>query len=87
MKEVNAKAFSRTFVQALQQFRDAVERKDKHGADVCYATAMGLVSGAALSGGLSKAVGLELLSTLAETRAAFSAAFGETPGVPDIQLH
>lgn len=87
MKQVNARAFSRAFVQTLQQFRDALERNDKHEANVCYATAMGLVSGAVLSGGLSKAVGQELLTTLAETRASFSAAFGDKPGVPDIHLH
>lgn len=86
MKDVYARAFSRTFVQTLQQFREAVERKDKHGANVCYATAMGLVSGAALSGGLNREKALELLENLAETRASFTAAFGDKPGASDIQI-
>lgn len=86
MKQVNAQIFSKTFAEVLVQFRRAVERNDKHGADVCYATAMGLISGATLSGGLDKAKGTELLGTLAETRASFKMAFGDKPGAPEIQV-
>ncbi|AZC39431.1 hypothetical protein [Pseudomonas chlororaphis] len=68
------------------QFRSVVERNDKRGTDLCYATAMGLISGVTLSGGLDKAKGAELLATLAETRASFSAAFGDKPGAPEIQV-
>lgn len=87
MRPVNAQIFSRTFAEVLVQFRCAVERHDKYGADVCYATAMGLISGATLSGGLDKTKGAELLATLAEIRDSFTATFGDKPGAPEIQVN
>lgn len=87
MRPINAQIFATTLAEVLVQFRNAVERLDKHGADVCYATAMGLISGATLSGGLDKTQGAELMATLAETRASFTAAFGGQPGAPEIQIN
>jgi hypothetical protein len=85
MKQVNARIFSRALSQVLGQFHAALERNDKDQANFCYATALGLISGATLSGGLNKAKGQELLVTLKDTRVLFTAVFGESPDEPKIQ--
>lgn len=87
MKQANAQIFSRTLVGVLVQFRNAVDDNNQNGANLCYATALGLITGATLSGGLDQAKGKELLATLDETRAAFEASFGEAPGTPEIQIN
>lgn len=87
MKRANAEAFSTTFAQILLEFRHSVERHDRHSANASYATAMGLIAGAILSGGLEKTKGLELLATLKETRTVFSRTFGDAPSIPDISIN
>lgn len=87
MRHANRQAFSRALAGVLVEFRDALISNDKHGANLCYTTAIGLVSGAMLSGGMSKAYGQELLTALAETRSSFEAAFGDAPATPDLLLN
>lgn len=87
MKQVNAQAFSRTLAGVLVQFRNAVDDNNQNGANLCYVTALGLITGATLSGGLDQAKGKEFLATLDETRAAFEASFGEAPDTPEIQIN
>lgn len=72
-------AFSRALARAVLQFRKCVEAADEGGANVAYATALGLIAGATLSGGISKAKGQEFLVTLKETRAALLSTFGSAP--------
>tara|TARA_R110002124_G_scaffold128157_7_gene288568 strand:+ start:133 stop:399 length:267 start_codon:yes stop_codon:yes gene_type:complete len=75
----HADAFARALARALLQFREYVEAADKEGANVAYATALGLIYGATLCGGISKAKGQELQATLDETRATLMSAFGSAP--------
>ncbi len=84
--QAHAQAFTTTLASALLDFKAAVERCDKSDAHIQYALACGLIGGAALTGGISKDTGQNLLVTLEETRSALMAAFGEEPkiGVPSI---
>lgn len=61
----------------LVQFRNAVDDNNQNGANLCYVTAMGLITGATVSGGLGQTKGNEMLTTLDDTRAAFEASFRE----------
>ena len=79
--KAHADAFTRTLAQVLLDFKAAVERTDKSQAHIMYAHACGLIGGAALTGGISKQAGQNLLITLEETRAALMDAFGEAPNV------
>lgn len=87
MKHANAQIFSLTLADVLVQFRNAVDGNNQNGANLCYVTALGLITGATLSGGLDQAKGKELLATLDETREAFEVFFGEAPGSPEIQIN
>lgn len=75
-------AFTRSLAGVLLQFRESVEAADREGANVAYATAMGLIAGATLCGGISKEKGRALQATLDETRAALTSAFGTAPDAP-----
>lgn len=79
--KAHADAFSRTLAKSLLDFKAAVERADKSEAHIQYAHACGLIGGAALTGGISKQAGENLLITLEETRAALMDTFGEAPNV------
>jgi hypothetical protein len=81
-RQQHADAFARALAGVLLQFRECVEAADKEGANVAYATAMGLIAGATLCGGISKAKGQKLQATLDETRAALMSAFGAAPEHP-----
>ncbi|WP_434526379.1 hypothetical protein [Photorhabdus asymbiotica] len=48
-----------------------MERKDKDSAYMHYAMTMGTISGATLSGGISRNAGLDFINTLEEIRHAF----------------
>lgn len=74
-------AFSTSFARAIVDFKAAVERGDKSAANIHYIYACGLISGATLSGGVSKKFGLRLMSTLEDSRSALMAAFGDMPPV------
>lgn len=78
----HADAFARTFARVLLQFRESVEAGEKEGANLAYATAMGLIAGATLCGGISKEKGHAMQATLDETRAALMSAFGTAPDTP-----
>lgn len=77
----HTKAFTRTLAGTLHDLKMAVERSDKSEAYVQYAMACGLIGGAALSGGISKQAGQQLLVTLAATRSVLMDAFGDAPAV------
>lgn len=84
----HADAFARALAGALLQFRECVEAADKEGANVAYATAMGLIAGATLCGGISKVKGQALQATLDETREALMSAFGSAPDTPaDLRIN
>ncbi len=74
-------AFSNSFACTIVDFKPAVERGDKSAASIYYIYACGLISGATLSGGVSKKFGLRLMSKLEDSRSALMAAFGEIPPV------
>ncbi len=78
----HAAAFARALAGIFLQFRECVEAAEKEGAYVAYTTAMGLITGATLCGGISKAKGQALQSTLDETRVALMSAFGTAPATP-----
>jgi len=78
----HADAFTRALAGVLLQFRECVEAADKEGANLAYATAMGLIAGATLCAGISKAKGQALQDTLDETRAALMSTFGTAPAPP-----
>lgn len=78
----HAEAFARALAGILLQFRECVEAGEKEGANLAYATAMGLIAGAALCGGISREKGQALQATLDETRAALMRAFGAVPDTP-----
>lgn len=78
----NADAFASALAGVLLQFRECVEAADREGANVAYATAMGLIAGATLCGGISKEKGQALQATLDETRATLMSALGTAPAAP-----
>lgn len=80
--QAHIKAFSKALAKALLDFKAAVEKHDRLEAHFQYALACGLISGAALSGGLRKEDALNLLATLDETRTALMSAFGSAPDAP-----
>lgn len=79
--DAHKQAFSNSFACALVDFKGAVVRGDKSAANIHYVYASGLISGATLSGGMSKKLGLRLMSQLEDSRSALMAAFGEIPPV------
>jgi hypothetical protein len=79
--KAHAQAFANTLAAALLDFKTAVDSSDRSEAHIQYAFACGLIGGAALSGGISKQAGQNLLITLEETRKALMDAFGEAPTI------
>jgi hypothetical protein len=74
-------AFSTSFARSIVDFKAAVEGGDKPAANIHYVYACGLISGATLSRGISKKLGLRLMSQLEDSRSALMAAFGEIPPI------
>ncbi|EIU1445458.1 hypothetical protein AAAC13_01355 [Pseudomonas aeruginosa] len=77
--KAHSEAFSRTLAGALLDFKAAVEKRDKAGANLEYAFALGLIGGATLSGAIGKEEGAALQAKLEETRQALMDAFGDAP--------
>ncbi|KJS27878.1 MAG: hypothetical protein VR76_08455 [Pseudomonas sp. BRH_c35] len=78
----HADAFARSLTRVLLQLRESAEAGEREAANLAYATAMGLIAGATLCGGLSKEKGQALQATLDETRSTLMNAFGAAPVAP-----
>ncbi|WP_434523823.1 hypothetical protein [Photorhabdus asymbiotica] len=82
MKKVYAKALSEQLAREFLNLRSAIERNDKDSAYLHYAMTMGIISGATLSGGISRNAGLDFINTLEEIRHAFRETFHESLDLP-----
>lgn len=82
VKSQNVHSLTKAFAGLLEQFRGAVDAKNQNLANLCYVNAVGLLAGAAISGGLNQRKIREKSASIKSMAVVFHEAFGECPATP-----
>lgn len=78
----NVHSLTKAFAGLSLQFRKAVEAKNQNLANLCYVNAVGLLAGAAISGGLSQRKIRERSVSIKSMAVAYHQVFGACPETP-----
>lgn len=82
VKSQNLHSLSRAYAGLQEQFRGAVDSKNQSLANICYVNAVGLIAGAAISGGLHQRKIREITASINRMVGTYHNAFGELPVTP-----